>query len=272
MFKKIFSICSFILLMSQVNIMATTTSQTLSKDKDYNNTGVVESVNDNELTYLNELDKEKTNQMNKQKEYRVRSNSISTYSYSSSKINYIGNAIQYNSISCGPTTLYNVVYGYDVGNYGSYCTYLNGTLRTPYSYQEPVGFTANGTPFGSKFVNALNTFAPNNNYTLKSGYGTDSEWASTFKDSVQWTISKDNGYKKRNYAVVVNQSKSNNYTGIHPIYTSNSSHFYAIYGYSNNGDTVYISDSNPKLNTNNNKYTASSYIAARDCKNRGFIW
>lgn len=259
--KKLLSLIFITTLLTNTSIaMASTYKEGIS-----DNTGVNPKISIEDIKELEKETNVKENQIKKER---------STRAYPSSKINSIGNRIQYNSVSCGPTTLYNIIYGYDVANYGRYCTVdKNGNLLTPVSYQEYVGFTANGTPFGSKLVSALNRFVPNNNYVLKSGFGSESEWNNYVKDSVLWTINKNNGKEKKNYSVMVNQYKTSKANGINSIYNGvTSMHYLAVYGYKDNGNTVYVSDTNPKLNTSNNKYSAQTKILSRDCKNRGIIW
>ncbi|MGL4569624.1 MAG: hypothetical protein ACRCVJ_01000 [Clostridium sp.] len=232
------------------------------------NLGVTDVVDILDSEKSEKLDRAKSLERNNEKSIKA-----------TSKINKIGTSIQSKSNYCGPATLYNMVYGYDVANFGSYCTYITDTvhpdrkrLMNQNDYATVLGTSSNGTNFGDRFKNSMNRYMPDNNYLVKEGKNYSStNWRSEVKSSIVYTTNKDNGYKKKNYPVLANQYKDSSTSNavIHPVYSGTSRHYLAVYGYNSSGSTAYISDSNANAPRT---FTTSTEKLANASKARGIIW
>lgn len=193
--------------------------------------------------------------------------------------NWTGFNDQKESYFCGPASLMNAVEGYDIGNYGKYATYnpSTNTLKSQYDYAKDLNTKSGswyelggiGTDFSSRWVTYLNNYCPGNNYVLKNGEAAN--WDVKVKDAIVYTIDKDGGFENRNYNVVVNMNKDVTSDSIGGYYNHASAHYYIVYGYTNDGWNVLISDSNTRTGVPNS-YQSSVFFVARDCQTRGIVW
>lgn len=233
--------------------------------------GVAEGINEGFTTLSPEQEAASDAKM----EEAIVKNSKLTRAYPSTKVVKVGTAAQIYDYYCGPASAYNLIYGYDVGNYGYYCTKDGSSLATQHTFAHWTNLNTSsaGTNFDyAIWQNTLNKYAPGNSYELRWGNGTAAAWKEQVESGIKFTINKNNGYERTNYSVVANLNHGavSSAGTVHTAYLGGIQHYIVVYGYDSNGARMYISDSNSALSSRT--YVCTSSGLAAGIKARGMIF